>query len=69
MTYQIRYVLVPDLNVFAVSLIGRNQRIIVQPRFFCRMTGVSDRAVLGCRGVTAEEATALGFIVKEVAAV
>ncbi|HZG87292.1 hypothetical protein [Paenibacillus sp.] len=60
---QIRYVQIDGL--FLVSLIGFNQRLVTNPRRFCRITGASPRAVLGCMDVTPEVVAAIGFIFPE----
>lgn len=58
---QIRFVHVNGL--FFVNLVGTSQHIVCQTRFFCRVTNVSEREVIGAGfDVTPEMASELGFI-------
>lgn len=63
-TMQARYVYVPaPLDRYTVNLLGTNQTISSAVSYFQKITGVSDRAVLGSVPLTVEQAIELGFLV------
>ncbi|AIQ13648.1 hypothetical protein [Paenibacillus durus] len=47
---------------FVVSLFETKQELVINPRAFRRITGVSDRAYMGSVCVTREQAADIGFI-------
>ena len=66
-THQIRYSITP-LGFYVVSSISgpaAGQKILCYPKKFRRIAGVSDRAVLGCVDVTADQLRELGFVLPE----
>lgn len=58
---QVAYSPGPHGNL-VVSLLETNQELIINPRAFRRITGVSDRAYMGSVSVTREQAADIGFI-------
>lgn len=63
-TYQIRYAFTP-VGFYIVSAISgpaAGQKILCYPKKFRRIAGVSNRAVLGCVDVTADQLRELGFV-------
>ncbi|MDU7472115.1 MAG: hypothetical protein E7L01_01960 [Paenibacillus macerans] len=65
MPYQVRYVYVPQIDRYIARLLGTRQELSSNPRHFRRVTGVSNRAVLGSVSLAADQARALGFIIAE----
>lgn len=57
----IRYIRDNNGN-FTVTLLGTTQTIVVLPRFFCRITNASSRAVIGVTEITEAQASTLGFV-------
>lgn len=69
MPHQVRYFYAPHIGRIIAKLIGTSQELSSNPRHFCKVTGVSSRAVLGSISLTADQARALGFIIAEGGAV
>lgn len=65
MPYQVRYVYAPQIDRYIARLLGTRQELSSNPRHFRRVTGVSNRAVLGSISLTADQARALGFIIAQ----
>lgn len=64
-TFQARYVLDPFTGRYIVNLLEPRQELSASASHFRKITGVSERSVLGSVSLTMEESTAIGFIVKE----
>lgn len=63
-TLQVRYVYVPaPLDRYTVNLLGTGQTISSSVNYFRKITGVSDRAVLGSVSLSDEQAADLGFLI------
>lgn len=63
MTHQVRYVYNPFLNRYTARLLGSSsQELSASAAAFRRITGISERAVLGSITLTDEQAQAIGFI-------
>lgn len=61
---QVRYVYVPaPLDRYTAHLLGTNQTISSSVNYFRKITGVSDRAVLGSVSLSYEQAADLGFLI------
>ncbi|WP_410770112.1 hypothetical protein [Fontibacillus sp. BL9] len=67
MPHQVRYVYAPHIGSgrIVARLLGTSQELSSNPRHFCKVTGVSSRAVLGSVSLTAAQARELGFIIAE----
>ncbi|WP_223068095.1 hypothetical protein [Paenibacillus caui] len=64
--HQVRYVYVPGLNRYIARLLGTKQEISASARFFRKVAGVSERAVLGSVTLTDKQAAECGFVISRV---
>ncbi|WP_259294235.1 hypothetical protein [Paenibacillus jamilae] len=60
---QVRYVLDPITGNYIVRYVGTRQELVMQPRAFWKLTGVSRRSPLGSLTLSMDVMKELGFIV------
>ncbi|WP_238533415.1 hypothetical protein [Paenibacillus terrae] len=62
---QVRYVLDPSTGNYILRYVGTRQELVIQPRAFWKITGVSRRSPLGSLTLSMDVMSELGFIVKK----
>ncbi|MGQ3479150.1 hypothetical protein [Paenibacillus sp. TY11] len=60
---QVRYVLDPITGNYIIRYVGTRQELVIQPRAFWKLTGVSRRSSLGSLTLSMDVMKELGFIV------
>ncbi|MBE0335569.1 hypothetical protein [Paenibacillus sp. 23TSA30-6] len=62
---QVRYVLDPTTGNYILRYVGTRQELVIQPRAFWKITGVSRRSPLGSLTLSMDVMKELGFIVRK----
>lgn len=61
--FQVRYSREYDTNLYRVTLLAANQTIVLSRGFLVKQIGMDPRCVVGCKEITIQQVTELGFII------